>query len=110
MIVGLGGLGGVLLELLAREESMGEVVVASRDVARGEARCNLARTGAAAHGTPAVVRFVPLDLADVAGAAETLARESPDLIVCTASRQTWWLTELLPAAARGPLDRAGFGA
>jgi hypothetical protein len=51
-----------------------------------------------------------LDLDHVDRAAEIFSREAPDLIVCTASRQTWWLTELLPAAARSPLARAGFGA
>lgn len=43
MLIGLGGLGSVLLELLAREEGLGRTVVGSRNVERGVARCNLAQ-------------------------------------------------------------------
>jgi NAD(P)-dependent dehydrogenase (short-subunit alcohol dehydrogenase family) len=110
MIVGLGSLGGVLLELLARDEAIGEIVVASRNRARGEARCNLARVGALAQGADPRIAFVPLDLDDRTRCAETIARHSPDLIACTASLQTWWLTELLPSEARQQLSRAPFGA
>ena len=110
MIVGLGSLGGVLLELLARDEAIGEIVVASRDQARGETRCNLARVGALAQGAHPRIRFVPLNLDDTDRAAELFARHSPDLIVSTASMQTWWLAELLPPDARRRLARAPFGA
>jgi hypothetical protein len=110
MIVGLGSLGSVLLELLARDEAIGDIVVAGRNLARGEARCNLARLGALAQGRDPRIRFVPLDLNDRGRAAESIARHSPDIIVSTASLQTWWLTELLPPDARARLARAPFGA
>ncbi len=110
MIVGLGSLGGVLLELLARDEAIGEIVAASRNRARGETRCNLARVGALAQGANPRIRFVPFDLDDRDGAAEVFARHAPDLIVSTASMQTWWFTELLPPDARQRLARAPFGA
>jgi hypothetical protein len=110
MIVGLGSLGSVLLELLARDDTIGDIVVAGRDVARGETRCNLARVGALAQGVPAAIRFVALDLDDASAAAETFRFHSPDLIVSTASMQTWWLSGLLPPAARAALGRAPFGA
>ena len=110
MIVGLGSLGSVLLELLARDESIGEITVASRARARSEMRCNLARIGALAQGVVPKIRFVPIDLDDVDRTAEVFARHQPDLIVSTASMQTWWLTELLPPSARARLDRAPFGA
>lgn len=110
MIVGLGSLGSVLLEMLARDETIGEIVAAGRDAARLEVRCNLARVGALAQGATPTVRFVTLDLDGIEPSAETIRRESPDLIVSTASMQTWWLAELLPAPARAPLGRAPFGA
>jgi len=110
MIVGLGSLGGVLLELLAREPAIGEIVVASRHQARGEARCNLARVGASAQGFAPRIRFVPVDLADTGRTADILAREAPDLVVSTASLQTWWLADLLPPEASGALAKARFGA
>jgi hypothetical protein len=110
MIVGLGSLGSVLLELLAREEGIGEIVAAGRDERRGTARCNLARVGAMAQDRLPRVRFVRLDLSDIDGTAEIIARESADVVVSTASRETWWLSELLPSSARQAIGRARFGA
>jgi hypothetical protein len=110
MIVGLGSLGGVLLELLARDQAIGDIVVGSRDQRRGEVRCNLARVGALAQGADPHIQFVPLDLDDGDRAAEAFSRHCPDLIVSTASMQTWWLAELLPREAGERLAAAPFGA
>ena len=110
LLIGLGGLTGVVLELLARDEAIGPIVVGSRNAARGAARCNLARMGAMAQGCAPSIRFVPLDLDRPEAAADVLRRESPDLIFSAATRQTWWLPEMLPPAAAAPIRRAGFGA
>jgi hypothetical protein len=109
LIIGLGNLGGVVLELLAREEGIGRIVAASRDPVRGEARVNLARLGALAQGRSPDVEFAPLDVDDGAAVGDLLRREAPDVIVMTASLETWWLPDLLPEPARVPLARAGFG-
>lgn len=109
MIVGLGGLGAIILELLARERTGYRIVVASRNVARGQARCNLATLGALAQGRAPDIRFVKLDLTDRAATIETIRREQPDLILSTATRQTWWLPDLLPARQAAAINRAGFG-
>lgn len=109
LLIGAGGLGGVILELLARDEGVGRIVVGGRDAERGVARCNLARLGALAQGYAPDIGFVPLDLMDRAATAETIAREAPDLILSTATLQTWWLTDLLPVQAAAPLRRAGLG-
>jgi hypothetical protein len=109
MIVGLGDLGSAVLELLAREPAMGPILIASRNAARGERRVNLARAGAAAQGFTPSVRFVPLDLDrpdDLSGLVE---REQPDIILSTATRQTWWLPDLLPAEHGARLRPARFG-
>ena len=110
LIVGLGNLGGVILELLAREPAVGRVVAAGRDQARGVARVNLARLGALAQGRAPDVAFAPLDVTDADAVGDLLRRETPDVVVVTASLETWWLPDLLPAEARAPLARAGFGA
>lgn len=109
LLIGAGGLGGVILELLAREDGMGRIVVGGRDVERGVARCNLARLGAMAQGYAPEITFTPLDLDEPATVAEVIAREAPDVIVSTASLQTWWLLDLLPPEAAAPLRNAGFG-
>ncbi len=109
MLIGLGDLGGVILELLARDERLGRIVVGSRSAERGRARCNLARLSAMAQGLHPRIEFVALDLDDRDAAAAAIARAAPDLILSTASRLTWWLPDLLPEAAATPIKRAGFG-
>ena len=110
MLIGLGHLGGVVLELLARAEIAGRIVACSRDRERGEARCRLARLGAMAQGFSPRIDHVAIDLEDTGRTAETIRRERPDLILGTATLMTWWLADLLPAKAAEPLRRARFGA
>ena len=89
MLIGLGGLGSILLELLARESGLGKIVAASRNAERGVARCNLARLGAMAQGRRPDIRFVPLDLNNLEATAEVVRREAPDIILSTATMQPW---------------------
>jgi hypothetical protein len=110
MLVGLGNLGSVLLELLARDSLHLALVVGSRNADRAAARCNLARLGAAAQGRHPDIRFVPLDLDNVERTVATLAAERPAIVIGTASMQTWWLPDLLPPRAAEAVGRAGFGA
>ncbi len=109
MLIGLGDLGSVLLELLAREEGVGRIVVGSRDRERGAARCNLARLGAIAQGYDTTISFVPLDLTNSDMVAEVVHREAPDVILTTATMQTWWLPDLLPEPQATLIKNAGFG-
>jgi len=109
MLIGLGGLGSVVLELLAREEGLGRIVVGSRNAARGIARCNVARLGAMAQGYAPLLSFVPLDLNDGEAVAEAVHREAPDVILSTATMQTWWLPDLLPPEQAAVIKGAGFG-
>ena len=109
MLIGLGHLGGALLELMARETSLGRIVACSRRPERGKARCNLTRLGAVAHGYSPRIDFLPIDLENSEQTAELVEREAPDLILSSATLQTWWLTDLLPREAATALKRAGFG-
>jgi hypothetical protein len=109
MLIGVGGLGSVLLELLAREDWLGHIVVCGRDTRRGTARCNLAILGALAQGCHPSIEFVQLDLNDIDQTAEVIQRLAPDLILSTATLQTWWLPDLLPKQRAAEIHRAGFG-
>ena len=109
LLVGLGHLGGVLLEFLAREEWIGRLVCCSRDRQRGEARCNLARLGAAAQGLAPQIDFQQTDTSDPHRFAETLDSVSPQLVLGTATMQTWWLPQLLPMEPQARLREAKFG-
>jgi len=110
MLIGLGSLGGAVLELLAREADLGLIIVCSRNQDRGIARCNVARLGAVAQGYAPSIRFLALDLHHGDQVAETVAREAPDIILNTATMQAWWLLELLPPEAARPLRKVRFGA
>jgi hypothetical protein len=109
LLLGLGDLGSLILELLAREPRVRRIVVGSRDPERCVARCNLARLGALAQGFDPVIEFTRLDLNDLESTAETITREAPDLILSTASMLTWWIPDLLPEAQALRLKRAKFG-
>ncbi len=109
MLVGLGDLGAAVLELLARQEGLGQIVVCSRRTARGVARCNLARMGAMAQGYEPSIRFVALDINDTGAVADTVRHEAPELIFSAASLQTWWLADLLPQEHAKALKKARFG-
>ena len=104
-----GDLGRVVLELLAREEGLGRIVVSSRNVARGIARCNLARLGAMSQGYAPSISFIPLDLNNKKAVAETVRKQAPDIILSTATMQTWWLPDLLPPEQAVVIKSAGFG-
>ena len=97
MLIGLGDLGSISLELLAREPAVGEIVVAGRSIRHSTARCHLALMGALAQGYTPTIRFIPLDLAHREATAEAIYREQPDLIYSTATMQTWWYPDLLPS-------------
>ena len=109
MLIGLGHLGGPILDRLILEPSISRIVACARDPARGEARCNLARLIGAVHGRTPRVEFQPLDLARPEAVAEVVRTSRPDLILTAAAMQTWWLVDLLPAEPAAALRRAGFG-
>jgi hypothetical protein len=109
LLIGLGDLGGVILELLARDATFDRIIVASRNERRGVARCNLARLGALAQGLDPSITFVPLDLNNKEGVAEIVSRVAPDIIVSCATLQTWWLPDLLPPQQKSIINKAGFG-
>jgi hypothetical protein len=109
MLVGLGDLGGHVLEHLARADWVDRIVVGSRNRDRGVSRCNLARLGAVAQGFNPSISFVPLDLDDPEAVAETVLREAPDLVLSTATMLTWWLPDQLPAEQAAKVKAASFG-
>ena len=90
LIVGLGGLGSVLLELLARSSLSCRLIVGSRNRLHGRACCNLAKLGAQAQGYDPDIDFIYLDLDEHKATIKTIQSISPDIIVCTATRQSWY--------------------
>jgi len=109
MIIGLGDLGGIVLEMLAREDDALRIIVGSRNADRTLARCNLARVGAIAQGRQPEIIFERVDLNEPATVAAAVQRHDPKLVLTTATMHTWWLTDLLPPESAAPIKAAGFG-
>ncbi|UCD75776.1 MAG: saccharopine dehydrogenase NADP-binding domain-containing protein [Phycisphaerales bacterium] len=109
MLIGAGDLGGIVLEFLARETAVGRIVVAGRDVEKGEARCNLARVSAIAQGYSPTIEFVRLDIDEPESVAAAVGASAPQVIHTTANMHTWWIPNLLPPDAAALIRSAGFG-
>ncbi|MEU1307717.1 hypothetical protein ABZ419_02295 [Streptomyces cinnamoneus] len=109
LLVGVGDLGSQVLTLLLARPATSRIVLAGRDGERLRLRANLARFSAASLGIHAEVGSARMDLWDVDGTAETLARVRPDIIFMGASLQPWWRITQLPPGAFSELDKARFG-
>jgi hypothetical protein len=109
MLTGTGHLGGPLLHRLAAASQVDRIVAVGRDARRGAQRCNLARLTAMAAGRAVAIEHRVVDVARPERVAEALDEVSPDLLVHTASLQTWWLADLFPAPARRALRATGYG-
>src|SRR5439155_4329765 len=83
-VVGLGDLGSRVLDTLARSAKVERLVGATRDAERGAARVSQCRLVAALQGGPRHVEFRPIR--EIAEAAQLDA----DVLVCGATRHTWW--------------------
>lgn len=109
MLLGTGHLGGPILDRLAASPSVDRVVAVGRDPRHGHCRSNLARLTAMSRGHAAAVSFRAADL-QRAGTVAAIVREvKPEVVIHTASLQTWWLADLLPAPQRDRVRRIGYG-
>lgn len=110
LIVGLGGVGSWVLELLARTEGISYVVGADFNEDWGQRKVNTVASGVALQGYYPRLEFVRIDLRDVDATAETIARLQPQLIFNCATLQTWWVRyQYLPPEKAKRLGEAGSG-
>lgn len=109
LIVGLGDLGGHVLELLARNEGVGSIVAADKDEERGVPRVNVAELGAAHQGFYPDLSFRKVDLFDPPQVEALLRETKPDLIFQSATLQSWWVIGQLPRETYLEFLTAGLG-
>jgi hypothetical protein len=104
LVVGLGDLGGRVIDALAREAGIERLIAAGRDHERGVAIAGQAALAAEFARGPRSVEYEPCDLEDVAATAALLERADPEVIVTAASYRTWWRSpDPLPYSAWLPL-------
>lgn len=111
MLVGVGELGGIVLEQLARVPGIGDIVVADANREWGWLKTNSAILGASYANLYPSIEFSPIDLLNVERTAEFIAKHSPAVIYNSTSLQSWWVVNELPPDVRDRLykDRCGLG-
>lgn len=110
LIIGLGGVGSWILELLGRAEGISHVAGADFNEDWGRRRVYTTASGMALEGYYPRLDFVRIDLRDIGATAEVISRLQPQLIFNCATLQTWWMRyeRLSPEKARR-LGEAGAG-
>jgi len=109
LLVGLGDLGGHVLEMLARVPGRRRIITADVNEEWGYRKTNLAAFGAAQLGYYPEITFTQLDLFNVDQTAETILACRPDIIYSTATLQSWWVIDTLPPGVFEELDQARIG-
>ncbi len=109
MIVGLGDLGGWVLEILARSQGVKRIVTTDIREEWGQAKTMTAAVGASQQGYNRRLEFHKLDVTDVDRTAELINSVQPDLIYSATTLQSWWVPYLLPEALALKAKMAGIG-
>lgn len=106
LFLGVGKLGGHILDLLLRLPGKYHVLIGGRNLSSLRQRVNLSVMAAIQLGFLPEVECVSLDLDHVEQTAEVIARFQPDLIICAATRQPLGGTQGLPPALAQQLAMA----
>jgi hypothetical protein len=109
MVVGTGEVGGHVLEFLARTPGIQRLCAMDVDDRKAGKKLACAMYGAMFEGYSPRMELVPGDVFDVEKTARDLRRIDPDIIINTASLQSWWVVTLLPEDAFWRIHRAGIG-
>lgn len=109
MIIGLGDLGGHVLELISRAPGSRRIITADISEERAYRKTNIAAFGAAQMGYYPELEFTKIDLNNTEQAAEIISKYKPDVIYSAATLQSWWVITTLPKEVFDDLDTARFG-
>ena len=91
LVIGLGSLGGLILEFLARSRGPTEIIAADIDEQHGAEKTNNVILGAATMGFYPRMKFLRMNLNDIDSTSATLQSVRPDLIVNSTTLQSWWV-------------------
>lgn len=111
LIAGVGELGGLVLEFLARVPGICRIFAADANADWGARKVNSAIEGASYSDLYPEIRFEPLDLLDVDRTADLLRRVNPAVIYNGTTLQSWWVVNELPGELNAKLyrDRCALG-
>lgn len=105
LLVGVGELGGIVLEYLCRVPNIGPIVAADANADWGFRKTNSAIEGASYMGLYPQIEFRPIDVLNVEGTAELLRKINPTVICNGTTLQSWWVVNELPPDVNAKLYR-----
>ena len=108
MIIGLGDLGGWVLEFLARVPYIPKIMTADINEDWGYRKTNSAILGASQFGFYPDIEFIQLDAFDVDRVARVLEETQPAIIYNSMTLQSWWVITQLPQEAYEKIDAARY--
>jgi hypothetical protein len=111
MLIGIGELGGIVLEYLCRVPGICDIVTADANEDWGFRKTNSAILGASYMGLYPTITFYHLDLLNVEKTAEMLDEINPAIIYNGTTLQSWWVVNELPPEVNAKLykHRCGLG-
>ncbi len=111
MVIGVGELGGIVLEFLCRIPGICDIVTADSNEDWGVRKTNSAILGASYLGLYPNIEFYPVNLLDIEKAAEILSKVNPTIIYNGTTLQSWWVVNELPPDVNAKIyrHRCGLG-
>lgn len=111
MVIGLGELGGITLEILARIPNISKIVTADVNEEDGVRRTNTALMGASYLNLYPDIKFVRMDLNNIEETAKIIKEINPRVIYSATTLQSWWAIDVLPKHVHSQLykDFCGLG-
>ena len=112
MLVGIGELGGILLEYMCRIPNICDLVTADVNEEWSFRKTNSAILGASYMGLYPNISFHHIDLLNLEKSAELLSEIKPAIIFNGTTLQSWWVVNELPPEVNAKLykHRVGLGA
>ena len=108
MIIGLGDLGGYVMEFLARIPNIPKIITADINEEWGVRKTNSAIVGASQFGLYPGIEFIRLDAFNIDKTAKALQEVQPAIIYNSMTLQSWWVITQLPPDAYKAIDEARY--
>jgi len=105
MLIGVGELGGIVLEYMCRIPDICQIVTADSNTDWGFRKTNSAIEGATYMGLYPDIKFYPIDLLNIEKTAELLNKINPIIICNGTTLQSWWVVNELPVEVNAKLYR-----
>ena len=111
MLIGIGELGGIVLEFMSRIPGICEIVTADANADWGLRKTNSAIEGASYMGLYPNIKFYLIDLLNIEKTAELLKKINPTVICNGTTLQSWWVVNELPPEVNAKIykDKCAIG-